>query len=331
MCLLWGTNWVFISQKTAFFTVTAVKPQLLHIQSTCRDSRIMQHNRTSFLIERLFIINSVLWSLSRFGSVQRGLHNRAPIAYCVSGPLIPLSIDGTQQFLILRDLPPGSRRSARCGGSDIRLSFSLCLQTIGRLHRQQRARSKYINHSWGTSLYCNITLRAVITVGCRCKVTALRRLECLRWIPSARQWRRVWKNIFAKNPGQMLSGAPPSPGLTPCVFTQYPEAPYWSGGRGDEGELFSMVNKCSGKVICSAYNLGDPLASSALSRQRLQWLTQPYPSLPLYLPPPHVIPCPPPRTAAEGTFRPSLLTASGNQWNIQIAFLNWPRGERQRR
>jgi hypothetical protein len=25
MCLLWGTNWVFISQKTTFFIVTAVK------------------------------------------------------------------------------------------------------------------------------------------------------------------------------------------------------------------------------------------------------------------------------------------------------------------
>jgi hypothetical protein len=25
MCLLWGTNWVFMSQKTAFFVVTAVK------------------------------------------------------------------------------------------------------------------------------------------------------------------------------------------------------------------------------------------------------------------------------------------------------------------
>lgn len=47
----------------------------------------------------------------------------------------------------------------------------------------------------------------------------------------------------------------------------------------DRGELFSMVNKYSGKVICSAYNLGDPLASSALSRQRMQWLTQPYPPL----------------------------------------------------
>jgi hypothetical protein len=51
------------------------------------------------------------------------------------------------------------------------------------------------------------------------------------------------------------------------------------------GELFSMVNKCSGKVICSAYNLGDLLASSALSRQRLQWLTQPYPFPSYSLPP----------------------------------------------
>jgi hypothetical protein len=25
MCLLWSTNWVFISQKTTFFIVTAVK------------------------------------------------------------------------------------------------------------------------------------------------------------------------------------------------------------------------------------------------------------------------------------------------------------------
>jgi hypothetical protein len=31
MCLLWSTNWVFIYQKTTFFIVTAVRPQILHI------------------------------------------------------------------------------------------------------------------------------------------------------------------------------------------------------------------------------------------------------------------------------------------------------------
>jgi hypothetical protein len=30
MCLLLGTNWVFISQETAFFIVTAVKTSNLH-------------------------------------------------------------------------------------------------------------------------------------------------------------------------------------------------------------------------------------------------------------------------------------------------------------
>jgi hypothetical protein len=29
MCLLWSTNWVFISQETTFFIVTAVKPSRL--------------------------------------------------------------------------------------------------------------------------------------------------------------------------------------------------------------------------------------------------------------------------------------------------------------
>jgi hypothetical protein len=31
MCLLWGTNWVFISQKTAFFIVTAVRTSNLTV------------------------------------------------------------------------------------------------------------------------------------------------------------------------------------------------------------------------------------------------------------------------------------------------------------
>jgi hypothetical protein len=31
MCLLWGTNWVFISQKTTFLIATAVKTSDLHV------------------------------------------------------------------------------------------------------------------------------------------------------------------------------------------------------------------------------------------------------------------------------------------------------------
>jgi hypothetical protein len=41
MCLLWSTNWVFISQKTTFFIVTAVKTSD-HICCLCLRMQIMQ-------------------------------------------------------------------------------------------------------------------------------------------------------------------------------------------------------------------------------------------------------------------------------------------------
>lgn len=78
----------------------------------------------SFLPEPLFIISSLS---AEFVSVQLGLYNSAPIAYCVSGRLIPLSIDGTQQFLILSDLPPGAMRLLSAGDGYkklVRLLFS---------------------------------------------------------------------------------------------------------------------------------------------------------------------------------------------------------------
>jgi hypothetical protein len=152
--------------------------------------------------------------------------------------------------------------------------------------------SSTINHSWATTPYCNITLTKAYekmrsTVGCFFKITILPlswdlRLKLHRASVVVRK-KEFSRLQLAKPPAKFYLERHPVPLPASCVFTQYTKPPYWSG------ELFSMVNKYSGKVICSAYNLGDPLASSALSRQRMQWITQPYPLslLPLLLPPPH--------------------------------------------
>jgi hypothetical protein len=75
MCLLWGTNWVFIPQKTAFFIVTAVKPKILQV--TLRSLRCchlltefslsdvgllcLQLHRFFFSLCCWWVVSGVLW------------------------------------------------------------------------------------------------------------------------------------------------------------------------------------------------------------------------------------------------------------------------------
>jgi hypothetical protein len=141
--------------ETVCIIVITVKPHNLHSINLSKQPKNLQRNSNSFLPEPLFIINSLS---AEFVSVQLGLYNSAPIAYCVSGRLIPLSIDGTQQFLILGDLPPGAMRLLSAGDGYKKLVRLLFSNDQSPLYRPKQAGSKYINHSWDTTLYCNITL-----------------------------------------------------------------------------------------------------------------------------------------------------------------------------
>jgi hypothetical protein len=67
MCLLWGMNWLFISQKTAFYIVTAVKTSNLTTFGFCYEE-------------------AWLWSIIKQGRCDHHIRNRMQLIWPLSSP-----------------------------------------------------------------------------------------------------------------------------------------------------------------------------------------------------------------------------------------------------